>query len=408
MEISSTKRWLLFGVLLSLALAIRIHFFSTQQYQRSADEGYYLKYAQGLKERGFADYSIFYDEYIQSPNDHLFPSPLRIGYYTLTFLTCEAMGRYDPLPLTLISSVSGFFILVVSFLFARKLFDDRIALLALLAFVFSPLLLLVSRYGYQDAFSTLCVLTSLYFFWNVLDGCRNKSESKNECKGWLLFSLVFFFTILVKESNVLLILPLAILGVWQVREGEKLLKPLVLSLGVPCLAALLIYLISAGSFEKVFRVISIILHSPETNLYAQKYQNGPWFTYVVSMFLVSPFVTLVALLYLGYVVYGERSSRGGWVLLVVIATGLLSYSFFIKNLRYVVFLDVPLRIACVAGLVLVSEKFQRSRSIVLIVLCLTMVVIDWVYFHRLFVSGNIYDPVNNALLRTHGIIPWNP
>ena len=59
--------------------------------------------------------------------------------------------------------------------------------------------------------------------------------------------------------------------------------------------ALVVWVVAAGSFASVRRLVEIVLASPATNAYALRFGGGPWWRYLVDFLALSPVPTLLGL-----------------------------------------------------------------------------------------------------------------
>jgi hypothetical protein len=215
--------------------------------------------------------------------------------------------------------------------------------------------------------------------------------------------------ILVKELTILVLGPFAaFVLVERYLGGNRLpLRRFALALAVPPLCTLPIFVLAAGSPVTLFVTIRHVLTSPATNLYAIKFNSGPWYRYLIDYMCLSPWTTVLALGALGVVAVRIRQGAlpRACVYYAVLMVGLLfEHAFFIKNVRYVAILEMPLRIL---ALWMVFEIVGRTRRATVIVACIVVVlcVLDWRTFIAFWVKGGLYDPVTPTMMGLRDIIP---
>ncbi len=186
-------------LLLLLIIACAVSFlsftFSGSGYHPFADEGYYLKYASEVAQKGLSEIPALCREYVSTDRDHVFPSPLRAGFIAVSALWVKIFG-VDFAALAYLSLFSFALLLVISFYFSRKYFGEVFALLLSVSLAFSPLAMAVSRRALMDMTANLFSLFSLWLFF---DYTHRRSRLKAS-----LFVTVFAAAVLIKESSALL------------------------------------------------------------------------------------------------------------------------------------------------------------------------------------------------------------
>ncbi|MDP2942209.1 MAG: glycosyltransferase family 39 protein, partial [Candidatus Omnitrophota bacterium] len=284
--------------------------------------------------------------------------------------------------------------LIISFYFASKYFDDKIALLLAILLAFSPLNMAMARRALLDStFNLFCIL-SIWLFFDLL--------KKRTALKYVLFILIYSFTILVKETGVLLSVFFLLYLIFY--KDKKYLLPVTL---FPFLIAGVVYLILAGGPSNMIKAIKIILTSPSHNEYAILFGSGPWFRYLIDYMLLSPWVVILSSGFIfWHLASKEHDERVSYFLLAFVVL-FFSLNFFTKNVRYVMALDMPMRLFSVLMLKKLFEtRFPKQALLLVSVSVIAIAVFDYLNFHSLFVRGEIYDPVSYWLLKIEHIIPW--
>jgi len=387
-------------LIISVAAAGVLFTFRNINFMAKADEGYYLNYAAYIGTKGVLGIPDLFRYYLANHASWIFPNPLRIGFIMFSACWLNLFGS-SFMNLAFLSLFSYCLLLAVSFYFAGRYFGNRIASLFTLLLAFSPLYMAMARRALMETTVSLFTILTVWLFLEIL---RKGSKYKI-----LLFVIIYAFTILIKENVCLL--SIFFLFYLLVRRrifggGINLSSVLAVTL-YPFLIAGIVYVIAAGGIAPVIITAKIILNSPSTNLYAIYFGSGPWYSCLVDFLLLSPWVCILAIVYsFGYLVKDRWQEEV--VYFALLSAGLIFLSvFFTKNIRYLITLDVPIRLFAVLMLDELARRFFKKRvflvlSIAVIAICL----FDYLSFYNLFVLQGIYDPVSARLLEARHIIPY--
>lgn len=376
--------------------------FSSFKYLRFAervDEGYYLKYATYINNNGIGKFPDLFKDYIENKDNWLFPSPLRIGFILLSAVSMKIFGNTF-FSLSLLSFVSYLAFLIVSFYFTRKYFDEKIALLLTILLAFSPLNMAMARRALMDSTANLFYILSIWLFFDLLN---KKSNLK-----YIIFVFIFSFSILVKETAALFSL-VFILYMFFYRyslKGPINLKDILSVTVFPYAIVGLVYMSFAGGGSYILDIAKIILTSPKTNQYAIFYGSGPWFRYLIDFMLLSPWVLILSVGFIFYYLTSREFDSRILYFLIILVSILSIFNIFTKNIRYVIMLDMPMRLFAIVMLKNIFEaKIPKYSTIITAVIVITISIFDYINFNNLFVRQGIYDPVSFHLLRGKHLIP---
>ncbi|MCX5704328.1 MAG: glycosyltransferase family 39 protein [Candidatus Omnitrophica bacterium] len=364
------------------------------------DEGYYLAYANHISHKGIGGYADLFSSYLGNQKNWLFPNPLRAGFILLSSLFVTIFGS-DFFSLTYLSLFSYCILLFICFYFTRKYFDEKIAVLFTLLLAFSPLNMAMARRALIESTLNLFSILSIWLFFGLL---KNRSNWK-----YILFISVYSFTILVKETAVLLSSIFVIYLIFHKFVFKKgvYLKDFLSTTLIPFAIAGFIYINLAGSLSNVIGTVKIVLASPETNQYAILFGSGPWFRYIIDYIILSPWVAILCIGFIFYYLLSKEYDEKTVYFLLVLIVPFLLFNIFTKNIRYVMILDVPMRLFSVLILKKLAEyKFPKYAFILIITLVITLSIFDYLNFRSLFLREGIYDPVSFLLLRAKHIIPY--
>ena len=392
-KITVPQAYLAFLLVLAVSFTLTSLSIKDVEFASGADEGYYLRYASYIGEHGLGGFADLFKNYIENQKDWLYPNPLRMGFIALSSVWLKIFG-YSFLNLAYFSLFSFCVFLIISFYFAAKYFDEKITLLLAILLAFSPLNMAMARRALLDSTFNLFSIFSIWLFFGLL---KKRTLLKH-----ILFILIYSFTILVKETGVLLSLFFALYLIFY--KGKKYFLSVTL---FPFLIVGSTYIILAGGLSNVIDMIKIILTSPSHNEYAILFGSGPWFRYLIDYILLSPWVVILSSGFVfWYLASKEHDERVTYFLLAFVVL-FFSLNFFTKNVRYLMILDMPMRLFSVLMLKKLFEaRFPKQAFILLSVSVVAIAAFDYLNFYNLFARGEIYDPVSYWLLRGQHIIPW--
>lgn len=381
-----------FSIILILISFKDIHFAGR------ADEGYYLKCATHVAQKGISGFPDLFKIYFENPQHRITQNPLRVGYIILAAIWLKIFG-YSFINLALLSLFFYGSFLITAFYFVKKYFKEQIAFLFIILQAFSPLNMAMARRALADSAVNLFILVAIWFFWENLKKRRGHRT--------VSFILIYAFTILIKEGSILLtpffflfILIRKVIFKKAIKWGDFLFDTF-FSFSV----AGIIYIVLAGGASQFINTMISVVTSPKINPYSI-FCSGPWFRYLIDFILLSPWVCILAIgFFMNYVLKKEWREEVLYLLIFCLFF-LFSYSFLVKNVRYLIFLDMPMRLFAVLMLDELTKRFfKRGRIIILLGLILSISLIDYRTFYYFFVKLGIYDPVSIWFLQASHIIP---
>jgi hypothetical protein len=144
--------------------------------------------------------------------------------------------------------------------------------------------------------------------------------------------------------------------------------------------------------------------------------SGPWYRYLIDLLALSAAPTLLGIGGLALVAWRARHDRNdpkrgdaersllfpAWI---AIAT-LVEHAFLTKNLRYVMIVELPLRVLAVEALwLLFAARNETPRVVATAAVVLLLAVLDYGSFRTLFVERGLYDPMSAPILTLRGLVP---
>lgn len=372
-------------------------------FAKKADEGYYLKYATYISSKGIKGFSELFRDYLENQENWIFPSPLRVGFIILSSIFIKIFGN-SFLSLAYLSLCSYCLFLIVSFYFARKFFDEKIALLFTILLAFSPINMAMARRALTEStFNLFSALSIWLFFWLI----KERSNLK-----YALFIFVYSFTILVKEISVLFFFIFILyLVFYKYLFKKSLYVKDFLCVGIPFIIVGFVY-ISLGGILNTIDTIKIILTSPKTNQYDILFCQGPWFRYIIDYMLLSPWIVILSIGFVFYYLISKGADERILYFIVILLGVFVIFNIFTKdirhamNIRYAIILDIPMRLFTLLMLKrLIECRFPKKGFMLITTLVIIISISDYINFYDLFLKGGIYDPVSFLLLKEREMIP---
>jgi len=369
----------------------------------NADDGYYLRYMQRVREGGLSAFPGLFDEWNATPKDWIYPPPSRVGFIVASALWAGVFGATIH-ALQLLSLASHLLLCVVNYFFARRHFGEVKALFVAILIGFSTLLMGLSRLPLTDSFIALCMMTTVWLFLDLVQRPVTLARS-------VPFMASLALMVLVKELSVLLVVPFVVFILYEklVRKTPHDLARLALVFAIPGIAAIAVLLLAAGGGPTLVRTMTIVMNSPATNRYSIAAGSGPWFRMILDFLLLSPVPTLLAVG--GFAVAAARHRAGDYdrttFLLGLIAVSLIFlFSFFTKNVRYGVVLELPIRVFSVLMIGALVGDWKSGRATIVAGLAVALVAfLEWQSFDLFWVRSHGYDPVTHFLAIVRDLVP---
>ena len=393
--------WIAWFVLSALALLIWIGTANQVSFQAQADEGVYLYYASRVSERGPAVFPPLLKEYVEnSAVRQYFPTPLRVFTLAADAAAFRAVGGF--LSLQLVSMISFLMVLALVFVGVRSWFGTGTAFFTGLLLAVSPIWLAMSRRALSDAWSGFWMTAAVMGVIALLVR-RNRSVWK-----WAGLGGLFAAAILSRESAIVL-LPMAwtCLLFFQERDEKAVYGMAVATAAALALVAVVWFLLFRDP-GAVYRALAITAQSVKTNTYAQQYGGGPWFRPILDAMLLSPGTVLLFIAGLGFYQANpaetiSRRVADLWVILWLSA--LIFFCAGTRNIRYLLFLEVPYRLGAVLFLRQWKVRWPVWGKWAAGFCFGALILLDLLVFYRFFVLNGLYDPETAFLIRQYGLLP---
>ncbi len=411
--------YVLLAVLLLITLAISLGTFPVADSLftgKNSDEGIYFAQAQVIKSEGLAGFKKIAVDYINDSSLQFYPTPLRVLHILLISISLSIFGS-SILGLSYYSLLCFLSTIIVSFLFVKKFWDEKIAIITTIFMAFSPLNLGVARRALMDSGYNLFTIISLALFFNFI---HTKTQ-----KHFLYFLGSLIFLILYKETSyfyfpffIIALFLLKLLGDNDIK-WEHLLNITI----IPPILCLFIYIILLGGITNTINVFKIIfLPNFLTPLqYGVDYCSGPWTHYFLDYFIVIPLISIIVFLYLGYYFIKAQKHLYTSLLIAFLFYFVITFSIFFKNIRYGITLNFIYSLLAALALVVFSETFLSKLNLstinkewsnnknfsktALIVSVILISLFSLKTYDKIFLKYGMYDTVIFHLLKVERMIP---
>ena len=277
----------LFGAILLLATFLRLH---TQPVSgRTPDEQIYIADATRIAASGPKAVTRLVRQYNEDHEFWVYPPPTRVGF---TFLVAAAMkmtGASAERCGVWLSFASSLLTILLTGLLGWRVFSRWIGLISMAFLSVSPLDLTLARRTWQDSLVAALGVTLLCFCIGATIGRRRRL--------WLsAFWILGAWFLLVKESALIIYSLLALwllLDAWRKRRGWQSI------IGIATISALVVLLAFAalvwvsGGANQFFQIYPHMAQSLHWNEYVFSYQFGPWYSFPLGLWVLSPVTTLL-------------------------------------------------------------------------------------------------------------------
>ena len=365
--------------MLIIAAAIRLYLNNIVQYA-PADEATYLDFATTLFHGGIGQYPDLVQTFLHDRDMWLFPSPLRWSWIGVTSIFCSLAGHCTFRDLATVSTLAGIASVALTWWIGRELFDSTVAIIAAALTATSPLQLALGRRALADELFCMLVLASIATLLAYIRTSRN---------AWLAAWIAVTTLTFGAKEQFLLVYPLILLFWWL--QTRTINWRMLIAAALPPFLYFAVFCLLAHDVTSFFKIAQLTTSTIGAE-YPEQYQNGPMHRLLIDMLAVAPLVTLAAIGALFSRV--DRQMRNLGILLagIFVVHGLLSS----KNLRYIVPADSLARLA--------AATFLRDKRWVTIAIVINAVV-ELMLFRTIFITGDVYDPVTDALLRALKMLP---
>ncbi|MDQ6858180.1 MAG: glycosyltransferase family 39 protein [Chloroflexota bacterium] len=357
-----------------------------------ADETAYLNYSKTIV-AGRTGFETAVQAFLNDPARWPYPSPSRWVAFEADAAVCKIVGC-DYRALTWMSTLSGIALLPVVYAAGRRLLTPAAVLVGTALVTTSPLLLGLGRRALTDALFVLVTWVAIWAMLRVFGAARPRDYVAAVVAMGIAFG--------VKESFALF--AVAVAAMFLIGPPRRLRWwDLSLVIGPPIVYALGFTLAGGHPSDLVALERIFLSYRAEPGGYELTYGSGPFYQPILDFLILSPAVTMLAIVAVGAAVVGtDLGARRLAAMAVVLFVG---FGILLKDVRYAAAV-APL-LALLTGWAL-AERFLRPRGLLQVggaVAILVNASIEFWIFWTVFVVGAVYDPVLVNLLRALHAIP---
>jgi 4-amino-4-deoxy-L-arabinose transferase-like glycosyltransferase len=363
------------------------------------DEGMYRGYLITLIDGGLGAYPQIVEHYIelqQRVQRSVLP-PVRFLYLFCGYLWHQLFGSEPLAALKDVSAVVTMLTLFASTVFAWRLRGRTWALAIAALMAVAPTQLHMSQHALIDGFFAFWALLCLWFFWENLRAPRH----------WLWLSgyiLALALLVLTKENAFFVWVALVVLIVanrW-LNFGTATRELVLATILGPLIGVVILALFAGGVSNLVAAYQAFAIKAPQFS-YAIITGDGPWYRYLVDLFLVSPIILILAF---GTLFRLDREMKPELFMSIFIAASylLMCNVKYGMNLRYANMWDMPLRFLAFSQIVAMASWAKSYRTAIIATAVVVLAAIEFHQYIVLAVRYPLYELITHDLLQALQIL----
>ncbi len=271
-------------LILCIGIGLRLHNLSINTH-RSPDEIIYTAQAKTIAKHGISGFKILAKEYKREKKLWFFPPPTRVGYLFLLSSAMKISNHFDVSVGSKISTISSILSLLILILIGLRFFNAWTTLFALVFLSTSPIALNLARRTWQDALVGCLGALLIYLSCEIISNPRKKI--------WYVLLIILGGIGILIKATLVLFFGLCVLWilwnfiVYKKRYKESILLVCLSGISVALFTGLMIYAI--GGMSNLITIWSHVKNAMPHNLFAIKYQNGPWYLMFFALSSLSAF-----------------------------------------------------------------------------------------------------------------------
>ena len=363
------------------------------------DENLYRSYVNGVIRGGLWNYPDIVDRYIEvqkTLTGSILP-PMRFLYIFSAYAWHQIFGTEAITALRDVASFFSILSLLLATAFAWRLKGPSCALGVTALVAFAPTQVHMSQHALVDGFFAFWALFTLWMLW------ENLREPGNWC--WL-FPYLFGLSLMVitKENAAFVywaIIVLIVANHWL--KWGTVTRELLACTVIGPLLGFVILVFLAGGLETLRTTYELSVSKNYQLTYAIMTGDGPWYRYLVDLFLASPIVMLLAV---GAAFRLDRTQKPElFVSLFIVSSYLVMCNIkYGMNLRYANIWDMPLRVLAFSQIVAWCGSSVRYRNLLIVTGVAALCVFELRQYLILCVQYPLYELVTEGLLRALHIL----
>jgi hypothetical protein len=364
------------------------------------DEQMYATYTDAAVKYGLTDYARVVDDYIAAQtkqHDAVVPA-MRIGLIWPAAIISRMTGVNGMRAVRIFAAATAVLLLLATAAIGYRLGTPKQTLIVTALVAAAPLQIFLAQRSLGDEpFAFWAVLTAWFFFESLRDP---KSRT------WVIaFAISLFMLVLTKENAAFVCA--ALFATWLCLVLARVTPPNFVLLGAAAItgsAAVVILASYLGGLPQWFAFYRLYAAKSAAIPYVLRFQDGPWYRYLVDFTLMSPVIVALVFARLAKI---DKQSRADlfWALFLGFSFIAMSIVRFGMSLRFAAYWDEPLRWLAASEIVFLANRFApRFRNGVMIVAVVVLIAVDLAQYDRFFIKAGIYDPVSSHLLRASWMV----
>jgi tetratricopeptide (TPR) repeat protein len=310
-----------------------------------------MDYATEVAQSGVGAVPALVGDYNRDREQWIYPPPVRIGSILLVAGLMKLSGASAEKAAVSVSFAFSLLAFLVAALLGLRIFDRWAVLIGLAFLSVSPIDLALARRAWQD--SVVAGVGILLFYF-----CLEASISSRPQWWRVSFWIIALYFLVIKELALFIYALLAlwlVIDVWRRGYSWKAVASVLVPCGLVVIVSYGAVMWISGGVSPVLQLYQHMEQALSWNQYNHLYQRGPWYSFPLGLWVLSPVTTLLCAVGIGQIILRRKSftqvlsldsrqSQGAWAMalfvVVVLIAATLPEDF--KSLRFVAVIQAPL------------------------------------------------------------------
>lgn len=366
------------------------------------DEMTYGKYVTILHDKGVVGLREVIQEFPAQNKYEVPPAPLRILLIAAGEASCGLTDECGVENIAIISYFSGIALILIAFLFYKKLFSAQLVIISSVLVLFSPLIHALSSRALSDTFFAVAAVGSIFYYHNCWTRKRRSDPA--------IFGLLLLAGFLTKETMIFFYPSFVLTGIVYYRHNPKYrahVKYVAAAMALAPLIYLFIASYISGGLSAFLTYYTLWSERVNNIPYALQYMRGQWSGYLVDLMIISPLVFIFAIAGMVLPEPDEKNTFGKNIFLLYCLPVLAIFSVLsFRNLRWILVLEIFIRMFAAMGIVGIADKIKnvQTKELFITAILVILIIIDFIQFNKLYIVAEVYDPTTAALVTANGLV----
>ncbi|HXX41375.1 MAG TPA: hypothetical protein VEI58_03825 [Chthoniobacterales bacterium] len=363
------------------------------------DEHLYCEYVNALISGGISSYPDMVEDYVavQKESRTAMLPPLRFLYIFAAYIWHGLFGSEALAALHQVAALFSVLTLVLATFFAWRLRGPIFGIGVGVLIAFAPTQIHMSQHALIDGFFAFWALVAVWLLWESLRAPQNWYWTAS-------YGLAVSFLVITKENSFFVwigLLALLAANRW-LHFGTVTRELLLVTIAGPLLGVVILVFLAGGLGNLITTYQLLVSRASETP-YAILTGDGPWYRYLVDLFLVSPVIVILAI---AAIFRLNRTMKPELFLTIFIAASYIvmcnvKYG---MNLRYANMWDMPLRFLAVSSLTQLVTPLRSYRNFALAAGIAIIAATELRQYYILAVQYPLYELVTHDLMQALHIL----